>query len=225
MNEEWVDVKNATSTTKRGTWYYRRLPPTTTLDPIYRTQPCPTGSPGPITTALIHLRPDHGASRQYLHCIQKLETPDCFCRKQAPQTLQHLLLECPAFLTPRAHLQRLLTPAPLNNSTIHTCKGSAHILEYTKATRIGPRGWDPVQTRNEESEDERWWAHNVGDGRVASLIKEIVEEEREGEESSLPIVAFSLSTFSFVYGSFRFYQYLLPIRDLQLKAHKPQPPP
>lgn len=76
----------------------------------------------------------HGGTRQYLHRFKLLDTPYCVCGLREPETVIHLLIDCPRFASDRFDLeQRIGKPLTNLGEVIEDREINLAFLDYARS--------------------------------------------------------------------------------------------
>jgi hypothetical protein len=98
------------------------------------------GTKREIAGAFYQLKIGYGYNKAYLHCIDKVDSPNCSCG--AKQTLEHLLLSSRWYNSDRQILRQDLNNSPLTFPLLlHTTRGIEATLAHIFCTRVGTRKW------------------------------------------------------------------------------------
>jgi hypothetical protein len=100
----------------------------------------PMGTKREIASAFYQLKIGHTYNKAYLHCIDKVDSPNCSC--SAEQTPEHLLLSCKWYNSDRQILRQDLDNSALTLPLLlHTKRGIEATLAFIFRTRVVTRKW------------------------------------------------------------------------------------
>jgi hypothetical protein len=146
IQTKWISLLQGTrpSTTNRRS--YTRIFPWT----LQKSQ---VSGPRAITSAFYQLKLGHGYLKSYLHRLDKTSNDKCRCG--APETAEHLLLNCSDYNQERQALRKALRhlKLPLSLPLLFTKEGTKDTLDFIQKTGIATRKWH-LQRREEEEEEE-----------------------------------------------------------------------
>ena len=84
--------------------------------------------PRKLTSILTQLRTGHAPLAKHLHRIKKVDSPTCPACLQEPETVQHLILHCPAHRAARQVLQHQTRGRAIDLAKLFTTAKSLHAL-------------------------------------------------------------------------------------------------
>jgi hypothetical protein len=87
-----------------------------------------TPLPRKLVSILTQLRTGHVRLAKHLHCLGKYDSPKCPACQQSNETIQHLILPCPAHKEARQALQNTTGGRSIDLTKLFTTKKTLHTL-------------------------------------------------------------------------------------------------